>query len=187
MHDYGLSSDEVVLVECENVTPKDKKAFNSSGNLVLTNKNILFATFTMFGKVKNVDRHPVSDVKVFDGIVQAKLDLRFGDNPVMNIYYKASQVSYMLTDNVKAKEFVKQLNKLVTGNDIEIESGLTAGAAMLGEALGGMASAFKGAFGIKEKEPEKIVMPCTGCGASITGIKGSLVKCEFCGCTVKLT
>lgn len=42
------------------------------------------------------------------------------------------------------------------------------------------------AFGIKGKEPEKTVMACTGCAASVTGIKGSIVKFEFCGNEMKL-
>ena len=186
MLNYELDSDEVVLVECENVMPKDNSFFSSSGNLVLTNKNILFATLTFFGKVKSVDKHPISEVKVFDDTVQAKLDMKFGENPILNIFYKNGQNSYMIPDKSKAKIIVKQLNKIITGNDIEIESELAAGAAMLGEALKGTASAFMSAFGAREKEQEETVMSCPGCGASITGVKGSVVKCEFCGSTVKL-
>lgn len=186
MLDYGLGADEVILVECENAIHDEKKIFKSPGNLVLTNKQILFATLNIFGKVKDVDRHPLSDIKVFDGMVQAKLDAKFGENPVLNIFYKNGQASYTLIDKSKAIEFVKKLNKTVTGDDIEVETGLSAGAAMLGEALRSTTAAFKNAFGIKEPEPETIVMSCTGCGAKITGVKGSLVKCEFCGCSVKL-
>lgn len=186
MLDYGLGADEVILVECENVISDGKKIFKTPGNLVLTNKHILFATLNMFGKVKDVERHPLSDIKVYDGTVQAKLDAKFGENPALNIFYKNGQAGYTMIDKSKAIEFVKQLNKTVTGNDIEIETGISAGAAMLGEALRSTTAAFKNAFGIKEPEPEKTIVSCTGCGATITGVKGSLVKCEFCGCSVKL-
>lgn len=187
MLDYGLRSNEAVLVECTGVMPNDHKLFSSNGTLVLTSQNILFVTTTVFGKVKDIDKHPLSDVKVYDDTAQVKLEEKFGESPILNIYLKDGQLSYTMYEKGKAKEFVNQLNKAVTGRDVEIvNKSAIPGAAFVGETLKGTANAFKSALGIKPKEPEKVAMPCTSCGATISGIKGTVIKCEYCGSSVKL-
>ena len=187
MTDYRLDADEVLLVECENVSPIGNKLFNTNGTLALTNKNVLFVTFTIFGKVKNIEKWSLSNIKVFNDMAQARLETKFGESPELTIYYKNDQRGYTMYENSKAKEFVNQLNKLVTGKEMNVtNSGLASGAAILGQTLRETANAFKTAFGIKEKEPEKTLMVCPGCAATVTGIKGSITKCEYCGTSIKL-
>ena len=54
------------------------------------------------------------------------------------------------------------------------------GTEAIADALGGTIAAFKGALGIANKEPTEIVAKCNSCGASILGIKGKAVRCQYC-------
>lgn len=187
MIDYDLRSDEAVLVECSDVTLNDGKLFSSAGTLVLTSRNILFATTNMFGKVKNIDRHPLSDVKVYDDKAQVKIDEKLGEPATITIFFKNGQISYTANEKGRAKEFVNQLNKVVTGreDDLVAKSAIP-GTAFVAETLKGTIGTFKNAFGIKQKEPEKCALNCPRCGASISGIKGRVTQCPYCDSSVQL-
>lgn len=187
MLDYGLESNEVVLVECEKAVPRENNFFNTEGVLVLTNKNILWVTTNFFGKVKDIIKHPLSDIKIYDGKAQVKLEEKFGEEPVLSLYYKNGQISYRMYEKANVKDFVNQLNKTVTGSDEDIVvKGAIPGVAFVGETIKGTADAFKSAFGIKPKKAEQAAIQCTYCGAKISGIKGTVVKCEYCGSSIRI-
>lgn len=187
MINYNLNPDEAVIVECKDVLLNNGKFVNTRGDLVLTSQNLIWVTKNMFGKVKNLEKYSIANVKVYDNKAQVKAEEKIGTPTKLSIFFVDSQMTFDVAEKKKARDLVNSINKLVTGMEDEIiAKSAIPGTAFVAETLKGTIGTFKNAMGIKAKDPEKVSQECPGCGASLSGIKGQAVKCPYCDSNVTL-
>lgn len=185
MSAYDLEFDEVVIVEIENVKWEEGPSFQKKGSIVLTNKHIIWCRKGFFGGIKELEKTSVNEVKLYENRVQAKAEKVVNTNAIqLKIYYVDHDVTYRTTEKKKAKDFVKELNKVVTGEDPTVQDIFTSqilpNAEVVAESLKETFNVFVNAFGTQ------VTGSCSSCGASISGIKGQTVNCPYCNGSTKL-
>lgn len=185
MSAYDLEFDEVVIVEIEKVKWEEGPSFKKKGTIVLTNKNIIWCRKGFFGGIKELNKTGVNEVKLYENRVQAKTEKMANANVIqLKIYYLDHDVTYRTTEKKKAKDFVRELNKVVTGEDPTVQDIFTSqilpNAEVVAESLKETFNVFVNAFGTQ------VTGNCTSCGASISGIKGQTVNCPYCSGSTKL-
>ncbi len=181
--DYNLQFDEAVLVECEDVSLDDGKLLAVKGNLILTNQNVIWAAKTMFGRIKEIQKYLISSVKVYDNKAQVKIEEKIGEPTRLTIHFQYQSIKFIVNEKVKEREFANSLNKIVVGTNTDIiPKHAIPGVAFIGETLKGTVIAFKNAIGIQKNTSQS----CNTCGASISGIKGQIIKCPYCNSENKL-
>lgn len=179
MIDYKLDIDEVLLVEL--ITGAETKEFRYKRyNIALTNKNIIFVSTGLFGKAKDNKKYPISDVKQYEGKAAIAYTEKMLDDSVIDISLINNRIKITVfhEDKKVARDFVNQLNKLVTGSDDKLTQKTIPGIEGLAESVKGSIDVVKKTFGIK---PKQVVAKCSGCGVSITGDAGSIINCPYCG------
>ncbi len=168
MVDYNLDSDEVVIVECEDIQSDSRER----GNLVLTNKNIIWASKNIFGKIKQITKRNINDIKIYEGRAQAKLE-----NGKLLIYFKNEQFAYYIYSRSKGKEIVNNINKILLDVNLNVDSRK----ALPGtEAIAGTIKSTLNVFKESLGKNKMISKKCESCGASLSGKKGETDKCPYC-------
>lgn len=185
MSAYDLDFDEVVIAEINNIKWEEGPSFKKKGNLVLTNKNIIWCHKGFFGGLKEPVKTEVEKVKLYENRVQAKVDKIENSGAFqLKIYYTDCDVTYRINGKKRAKEFVRELNKLITGEDPTMQDIFTSqilpNAEVVAESLKETLNVFVNAFGTQ------VSGTCSSCGASITGVKGQMVSCPYCNGSTKL-
>ena len=186
MIDYGLRPDEAFVCECENVMSRKSQLnmLDEKGMLVLTDKNILWITKGLFNRIKEIKRYSLSNVKVYRNKAQVFLKMEKNSAPNITVFFCDGQISLDMSDKDKAIDMANHINKLVMKNDEDIFAKRTLpGAEFIAETLKGTAIKVRDIFDFGNNEPrrESAVRNCTRCGAYVSGIKGTTVKCENCG------
>lgn len=190
---YHLAPDEALIVKSESVTYVEGLK-RTACELVLTNKNIILIKKGMMGKAKDVNYFPVAGIKTYNGQAQALFSQSFGTAPKLEVNFIDGIVAVEFLSKKEALNWVNKINILLTGNpadDSQSISGapLTGALEPLADAVGGI----KQMLGLKSKSVQsdspsgairprqQVVAYCTSCGASISGLESSAVKCEYCG------
>jgi hypothetical protein len=191
MANYNLQPNEAFILSSEHVY-----SGKSSGELILTNLNLIFLIEKrgMFKTTYIPQIYPVNQIKVFNG----KAQVVAGKNGNIDIFFINGQESFRFGDDgalfggkkgeKEAAKWVAAVNQLITGQATEIDlSGNTAlsGTEFIAGSIKGTLDTFKGALGIKTKDdnklPEKIATKCSACGASVSGLQGQIINCQYCG------
>ncbi|MGN0438256.1 MAG: hypothetical protein ACI4F4_06990 [Lachnospiraceae bacterium] len=185
MSAYDLDFDEVVITEIKNMKWEEGPGFKKKGNVVLTNKNIIWCRKGFFGGLKEPEKTGLDKVKLYENRVQAKVDKIENSGAFqLKIYYTDHDVTYRTNEKKKAKEFVRELNKLITGEDPTMQdifaSQILPNAEVVAESLKETLNVFVNAFGTQ------VTGACSSCGASISGVKGQTVSCPYCNGSTKL-
>jgi hypothetical protein len=183
---HNLPPSEVILTEDENGTNK----------YVLTNRSIMIVESTMFNQVKNMKKIPLSQIKNYNGQPSILLEKYSG---TLKIQFATEAVEISLGTAAKANAWKEAITALLNdkkvdlkGLNIEEEMSAVEQAEEAGKTVGGMFSSFaSGIFGKKEKEAEPVqrnttVVKCKGCSNKISGEKGEVVVCEYCGSSNQL-
>lgn len=187
MADYNLDSDEMFIFECEDVTLDEKKMVNRKGSVVLTNKNLIWVTKNLFGKVKNIEKYPIKEIKIYDEKAQVTVKEKMGEEPKLLVFFKGFELTFIMESKTKARELANNINKCVTGSEADLlPKRSIPGTAFMAETLKGTVGTFVNAIGKKQKVAEKMSKSCPACGAKVSGIIGSIVKCEYCNTEIKL-
>lgn len=186
--EYKLSFDEALILKQDRIF-RDGFMANLSYELILTNLNLVLITKGVFGNTKNIQTFPVNEIKVFNNQAQVFLSKTSGGYPQIEVYLLNGKENFGFESKRIALNWIAKINQLVTGEDVEIGVSVKTaipGTEMIAEALGGTVDAFKSALGFKSKKPsmdspEKVAKNCRNCGASISGKKGQIVHCPYCG------
>lgn len=186
MENYNLLENEAIILKNERAYHPIGRKIGNPGELVLTNLNIFYSKKGIFGGTKEILKFPLSEIKIIDGNPQVNLGKNANSQYQMEIYFRNSQECFYFVAYGK-KELIKWIDKiseLLTGKQANIddrERNYVPGVSEFAGALKNTIGTMKDAFGIKEKEPEKVTIRCMSCGAPLTGNKGSVIKCRFCG------
>lgn len=204
MENYHLYSDETVLVEIQGALREINSFKTETGNLVLTNRDIIWATKNFFGKLANFQRFPITDLKVFNGEVQIKAvnrhKLTFNRETKeycnAQFFFTNTQMEFGQVEYYQVRDILRYVTPILTHQEYyEPEESLPKksfaaipGAQFVARTLKGTVDTFKETFseGKTVQSQETVSRFCSQCGASVQGIKGRTVYCQYCGTAITL-
>lgn len=190
---YTLQPNEAVVLQNENVQHGSGRLSAFTDELVLTSQHLIWVNKGMFGNVKGVEYFPLALIKVFNDQAQALL-MKAGDgSPLLEVFFQNGEEFFKFQSGGK-REVVKwadAINRVVTGNGpVEGSSARMAlpGTGAVAETLRDTFSQFKSSFGggAKSAQPVRSSSKCSGCGATISGISGTVAICQYCDSESKL-
>jgi len=183
---YNLLPNESIIIKEENILHGGLMA-SYTNELILTNMNLVLISKGAFGNVKGIQTFPLKQIKIFNGKAQVLLGKTRGGYPQIDVYFSNGQEGFGFQQKKEAIMWIDTINKIVTGNSVEVDvSPIMAipGVEYIAETLKGTMDTFKGAYGIKIKNnnkiPEKVAKKCSSCSASISGTKGQIARCQYC-------
>lgn len=185
MSDYSLQPNETILMKTESVKHGGVMALYTD-ELVLTNLNLILCSKGVFRNKKGVTYYPLNQIKIYNGSAQV-IETTEMNQPVMEVMFIDGQETFGFQSRREIKKWITNIKNVVTGNGAEFEvtndrtlPGTELIADTIKDTLGTVAGTFGISFG-KTKSAEKVTVKCVSCGATISGIAGSVVKCEYCG------
>lgn len=197
MEDLKLQTNEGVLKEEEGVVCQ-KKTFK----LFLTHLNLITVEEKGFFKTKYIiEKHPLDQIKVIDGIAQVSAFLDEDGCSVLRVMFKHDKnLDFIFEDEqslfsgfVKKKKvsekvvaWAEQISQLLTGHKVyNNPQNKTKEVGLVGKIKGLL-------FGEQEEEKNEeedktfVSINCPGCGNLVSGLKGSAVECKYCGNKIAL-
>ncbi|WP_052345844.1 hypothetical protein [Paucisalibacillus sp. EB02] len=179
MNQYNLRSDEVVILK-QNRIARGGIMANHTDELILTNLNLILINKSLFGKVKNISRFPVDQIKVFNGKAQTILGKRANGSPQLEVYFTNGQEYFGFESKKVVRDWIRAINQLVLGQDSAIDifdNRTIPGTEFIASSIKDTLNTVKGVFG---KQPVKVTQECKSCGASISGFEGQVISCQYC-------
>lgn len=176
MNELQLQPNESVLLQEDGVLCKGlSKSY--SDELYLTNINLILVRNIkkgMFGKAKETDKFPLSQIKIINGEIQAKFI-----NGELQIFLVNKQLAFAFYSGGKKRinAFIDGINSAIKGTPMNSSKASSAipGTEIIAETFKDTIGTFKNAFGIKGKNVG-ITIKCIGCHAPITGVIGQKSK-----------
>ena len=186
MAKYNLQPNESMIMNQDRILHGGLMA-NFTDELILTNLHLVLVRKGAFGNTKGIQTFPLNQIKVFNRQAQVLLGKTRGGYPQLDVYFLNGQDSFGFESKKEAVKWIANINKLITGNEGEVDTSpnmAIPGAEYIAETLKGTMDTFKGALGIKSKNNNemstKAAKKCSSCGASISGTKGQIVRCQYC-------
>lgn len=198
--EYNLSAGEAVIMQSDGVELLCGRESEELDELVLTNKNLILVnevSVGIFTTQRLVKRCPLDSILCPEGSPQAFLGKK-KDSYVLQVAFEQEAITLRFPDNERreAKRWADAIKCAVVGDldSIETEeSKLPPEATSFVDGFKGLASAFiseateTASSAAKVEKPIKKVAKtvaagrCTGCRAPLSGIKGAIVTCDYCG------
>ena len=184
----NLRPDEGVVMTVEAVTMRGKEEGN--GTLTLTNANIHLSMLKgIFNNRIETTSLPLSRIKVVSGVPQVSFLESNSIITQVDIYFIDGEYSLTFMSKRQAKRFAENVRKLKLGRPVDTSEEPTG---ILPELAENVAGTLKGTFGafakgwgseatIEGPKEQSVTVQCPSCGATISGMKGSVVGCSYCG------
>ena len=189
MDKYNLLPDESIILKSESVF-----LGNKLGELILTNHNLTHIIEKGAFKKKYItSQYPLNQIKSYDG----KASVTLGKSNTLEVHLINGNVAFRFYSDdfftgkkmkKDCEQFASKINELVTGEKIEYSNSdnrALPGTEFIAGTLKGTIDTFKGVFKTPAVE-ERIAKPCPSCTASLSGVKGSVVKCPYCNTEITL-
>lgn len=185
-HEMTLLPDETVIKKAEKVGYGNSPVGSQNNDLYLTNLALIHVKKNLFGKTKEVIRHPLSDIRMPGGKPDVKLVKPDIVSGAVDIYFNYGEECFKFTWEKDAEDWVADITETLTGEKVERKSEFDDFEEILGMArsVAATASQVRSAFGIKSDE--HVACKCSGCGASLEGTEGETIQCPYCGTFNKL-
>ncbi len=194
---YTLQPNEAVVLKGERVQRGNGLLSAFTDELVLTSQHLIWVNKGMLGNVKRVEYFPLALVKVFNDQAQALLAKGGNGTPQLEVFFQNGEEVFKFQSGGKREvvKWVDAINRVVTGNGPAVGSSARMalpGTGAVAETLRDTFSQFKTSFGGGAKgssaqaQPVRVSSKCFGCGASISGIGGTVAKCQYCDSESKL-
>ena len=201
MAKYVLQHNEAVLRTSESGVQRGNGVFSAfKDELVLTNLHLIWVNKGMLGNVKHIEYLPLAMVKVHNDQAQALLTKSSNGLPQLVVFFQDGEEVFKFQSGGKREigRWIDAINGAVTGDSAGANaSGASARMALPGtgavaETLRDTFSQFRttfkgGATGSgAQAQPVRVSSKCASCGASISGIAGTVAKCQYCDTESKL-
>ena len=175
MSDYNLYVNEAILLKSEDALQGMRR-----GDLILTNLAILWAEKNFFGKIKNINRIPFNQVKIYNENPQVILGKSKNGTYQLEIYLINGQENFSFNSTLSGKreinKWINEITKAITGHEAEKISMAIPGTEFIADTLKDTIVTLKDSFSSKKILSKK----CKACKAPITGKKGEIVQCKYC-------
>ena len=177
MNYLQLATNEGIILQSESIYHNKKLC-----DLYLTNFNIICVEHkkSLLKTTYIPIKFPLCNIKVVNSQTQASA-LKGDSSWILQILFLDSiekfEFKYDFLGGQKKKrdveKWIENLESLTSKTDSKNgSSGITE---KIKNVLGHVG------FNSDKREPKNITISCTGCGAKLSGTKGNIVKCEFCG------
>lgn len=199
--EYNLKPGEVIIMQTGSVLLVSGKDEEELDELVLTNKNLILVNEVstgLFSSQRLLKRCPLDSIACPDGTPQAFLGKKRNDY-VLQVVFEQEAMTFMFANGDKkreAKRWADAIKYASVGQldniDTE-ESPLPKDVTNLIDGIKGFATAFAAemsdvgsevsntATPTKKAVKTKVAAKCPGCHAPLSGNKGSILTCEYCG------
>jgi hypothetical protein len=192
MAKYNLLPNEAVLLREDGIF----HGKGLSGELILTNVNLVIMKEGLFGGSKGSRIFPLNQIKVYNGRVQA-LSGKSGSVDVLQVYFLhgVEEFRFGAGSKKKVQAWIGKINEAVTGEPAPLDtstshSGAEAVVAIVKDTLGAFKSAWGGKNAGPASAPTSLPVPvatkCNSCGSSLSGMQGQSVTCSYCDVSQKL-
>jgi hypothetical protein len=186
---YNLQPHEVVLIKEADVAHGGVFSAQTD-ELILTNLNLVLVKKGLFGNSKGILVFPINQIKLHAGRAQALLGSNPNGTPALEVYFLNGQEKFTFRGGGKKKvlTWTAKINQAVTGTESPGDETAMAipGAALVAGVLKDTVSIFKTRFGSEAAPAAPAAGKCSGCGAPITGARGSTIVCAYCGTTQQM-
>jgi hypothetical protein len=190
MAKYNLQHNEAVLLSAERVQRGTGRLSAFTDELVLTNLHLIWVNKGIVGNVKRVEYLPLALVKVFNDQAQARLSKSGNGIPQLEVFFQNGEEVFKFQSGGKREiaKWIDAINRAVTGNGAGVggpASKALPGTGVVAETLRDTLGQFRASFGGgkgsgAQAQSERVSTQCPGCGASISGITGTVARCEHC-------
>lgn len=176
--ELNLSADETVV---DRIGKIGYGGFWSGNNeLVLTNKNLILVKKGLFGDTEEVVKYPLSDIRVVNGEVQAKLGRPDNMTYTLDVYFNKGMESFRFEWESDAQKWADKVTEVITGVKVQRDEYAWVGETLaMADSVNSTIRNLKKTFGIRSDE--QVSIKCPSCGATLTGTEGETVKCPYCG------
>lgn len=188
MDDYNLEPGEYVILQTMPVNLIDGDQKESLDEVVLTDRTLILVTTVstgLFSSEKYVKRCPLSHVS-YSADEPVVMVLKRGDSYWLQASFEGESISLEFPENPKqeAKRWSAAIKHAIEGEYDSINTNFLP-PREIGDFLDNVRGAAK-SMGFKDKPAEKgpsrrVNKKCPGCHAPLTGIRGHIVTCEYCG------
>jgi|GEM_PF-1083201 len=192
MDDLGLRPNETVIMKSENVG--HGRMAPLTGNLILTDQNIIYVNMNVFGRTKGVLRYPLSQIKTYEG----HASVRAGREALclqLEVFIASGQETFTFNNKKDVLRWAKTVNDVISGMPIGstmasddenmVVPGFDVAGKMFGSVIRSTVDGFKSAIGAgasdaPSEQSSLSASRCTSCGAPISGVQGQIVRCRYC-------
>lgn len=198
--EYNLQPGEVVIMQGNKAVLHSGKDREALDEIVLTNKNLILVNEVstgLFTTQRLLKRCPLDSIACPEGSPQAFLGKK-KDEYVLQVVFEQESITLAFPANPKreAKRWADAIKYAVVGEVDNIdtdESPLPNDVANLIDGFKGLTTAFaseaasftstvsKASKPVKKVVKTKATMRCIGCRAPLSGNKGAILTCEYCG------
>lgn len=203
-----LDPDEAILKQDSRISHDVGKMFDADAELILTNKALLVVHKKTFGGVKDVQRFPLSQVKVVNGAPQVVAGRGSDGQRQLHVHFAHGVEAFGLggsdddEDNMSLKnvftspvekekrniaDWCDAVSRAVLGMPQDVRPAAQQSGGVVGGIMGalGITAAQSGAdtaSGAKGAAPQKscATAKCIGCHAPLTGVQGQRMTCPYC-------
>lgn len=180
---YNLMPNEVVLIEDDAVI----HGKGASGELTLTNLNLVVMSKGMFGTSKGFQMFPVNQIKVLDGRAHVQLSKSHNGSEALKVYFHHGEEEFRFLSGGKRKipNWIAKINEAVTGQpamepEPEVASRALPGADRVAGVLKDTLGAFRSKTVVTPEAPVSVATKCISCGAPASGLRGQAITCPYC-------
>ncbi len=198
--DYNLSPGEVVIMQSEAVVLHSGKDRDVLNEIVLTNQNLILVNVIstgFFTTQRLLKRCPLDSIACPEGVPQAFLGKK-KDEHVLQVVFEQEAITLSFPDNPKreAKRWADAIKCAVVGemegidtDESPLPSDMTdlidgfksLTSAFVGEAASFTSTVPKASKPVKKAVKTKATVRCMGCRAPLSGNKGAILTCDYCG------
>lgn len=170
---YTLDEDEVFIMRASDVMV----GTFGKADLVLTNKNIIQVNKGFFGGEKDAEKYPLAELKVYNDKANIVSTKNKAGKRQVEMYFSDFEKVYFFDSIFLQNKWVSEVKKV---HKQHLEDAEKARKQAVGKA-----SVFKtltdSAKGIIPKHtPVSKTIKCEKCGAELSGLKGEVIRCEYC-------
>lgn len=207
---YNLEPDEFILLQESGVKLYDVDGKHNLDEIVLTNQNLILVMskqMNLLTRKRYLKRCPLSSIETTNGVPQivvSKVKSAWGEGYRLQIKFDEAAVSLSFSDDdtkESSEDWAKAIRKVMVGDlsNVVEEKPAQQVPKELGDILEGAKSVAAFVVGAKEElsntvratsEQVKASAPqirvpvtikCAGCHAPLSGSKGDLATCPYCG------
>lgn len=170
---YTLNEDEVFIMRAPNVTV----GTFGKVELVLTSKNIIQINKGFLGGDKGAEKYPLASLKVYNGKANIVATKNKAGRRQIELFFCGFEKTYCFDNVFSQNKWVAEVKK-AHKQYLEDAEKARKQAAEKGNIIKSLTNSAKNIIPKRELTCQQF--KCEKCGADLRGIKGEMIRCEYC-------